>query len=134
MLCQFKMPGTFTVKAGFNMPSKQSSYSSTSGSLTPVETSEWEREDREPREFSDYSTIITAQSLDSARHNNILAGGSNSASQRHSRTLTNNLFGGQQVGKEEGLGLVLHLDLVLFNIYEFYTSTNSVKYLIAVGG
>ena len=106
MLCQFKMPGAFTVKAGFNMPTKQSSSSSSSsssspsGSLEPVDVSYEEEPVRGGREFSDYSSIITAQSLDTARLSKMLTAGANSASQRHSRTVASNLFGGQQVGDE----------------------------------
>ena len=82
-MCQYKMPGTFTVKAGFNMPTSQSS----TGSLQPVGLGETSRESRE---FSEPPRIITAQSLDSARLSKILAGGSsNSAFQRHSRQSCN---------------------------------------------
>ena len=106
VLCQYKMPGTFTVKAGFNMPTSQSSPSSPSGSLQPVDISESEGTSRESREFSEQHRvpprIITAQSLDSARLSKILAGTSHSASQRNSRTLANNLFGGRQLGEEAG--------------------------------
>ena len=94
------MPATFTVKAGFNMPTNKQSSPSSSGTLEPVDISyDQEGSERESREFSDYSSIITAQSLDSARQNKILAH-SNSVSQRHSRTLATNLFGGQQLGEE----------------------------------
>ena len=97
------MPGTFTVKAGFNMPTSQSSPSG-SGTLQPVDISEGTS--RESREFSEQHRvpprIITAQSLDSARLNKILAGSSHSASQRNSRTVANNLFGGRQLGEEAG--------------------------------
>ena len=94
------MPATFTVKAGFNMPTNKQSSPSSSGTLEPVDISyDQEGSERESREFSDYSSIITAQSLDSARQNKILAN-SNSVSQRHSRTLATNLFGGQQLGDE----------------------------------
>ena len=93
MLCQYKMPGTFTVKAGFNMPTSQSS----AGSLQPVGLGETSRESRE---FSEPPRIITAQSLDSARLSKILAGTHHSAPERNSRTLTNNLFGGRQLGEE----------------------------------
>ena len=103
MLCQYKMPGTFTVKAGFNMPTSQSSPSG-SGTLQPVDISEGTS--RESRDFSEQNRvpprIITAQSLDSARLNKILAGSSHSASQRNSRTVANNLFGGRQLGEEAG--------------------------------
>ena len=94
------MPATFTVKAGFNMPTNKQSSPSSPGTLEPVDISyDQEGSERESREFSDYSSIITAQSLDSARQNKILAN-SNSVSQRHSRTLATNLFGGQQLGDE----------------------------------
>ena len=101
------MPGTFTVKAGFNMPTSQSSPPG-SGSLQPVDVSE---NSRESREFSEHQQhhhqrvpprIITAQSLDSARLSKILAGTSHSASERNSRTLANNLFGGRQLGDLAG--------------------------------
>merc|ERR1719433_230877 len=98
------MPGTFTVKAGFNMPTSQSSPPG-SGSLQPVDLEELSS--RESRDFSEHHRlpprIITAQSLDSARLSKILAGSSHSASQRNSRTLpglANNLFGGRQLGEE----------------------------------
>ena len=105
-MCQYKMPGTFTVKAGFNMPTSQSSPPG-SGSLQPVSLEDLSS--RESREFSEHHRppprIITAQSLDSARLSKILAGSSHSASQRNSRTLpglANNLFGGRQLGEEAG--------------------------------
>ena len=105
-MCQYKMPGTFTVKAGFNMPTSQSSPPGL-GSLQPVSLEE-DLSRRESREFSEHHPrlpprIITAQSLDSARLSKILAGSSHSASQRNSRTLpglANNLFGGRQLGEE----------------------------------
>ena len=103
MLCQYKMPGTFTVKAGFNMPTSQSSPPG-SGSLQPVSLEDLSS--RESREFSEHHRppprIITAQSLDSARLSKILAGTSHSASERNSRTLANNLFGGRQLGDQAG--------------------------------
>ena len=84
VLCQYKMPGTFTVKAGFQMPG--SDPGPTPGTLESVE----------PEYYDDF--LNPSQSLevgDSHHLSNMVASDHNTASQRRSRTLTNNLFGFQ---------------------------------------
>jgi len=87
VLCQYKMPGTFTVKAGFQMPGADPG--PTPGTLESVE----------PEYYDDF--LNPSQSLevgDSNHLSNMIVSDDNSASQRRSRTLTNNLFGLQEVG------------------------------------
>eukprot|EP00090_Calanus_glacialis_P026591 TRINITY_DN41837_c0_g1_i1.p1 TRINITY_DN41837_c0_g1~~TRINITY_DN41837_c0_g1_i1.p1 ORF type:complete len:397 (+),score=72.12 TRINITY_DN41837_c0_g1_i1:154-1344(+) len=102
VLCHFKMPEVFTVKAGFNLPGGNIRGS---GSLKPVSilSEEFRSGDREGRRYSnvDYdlsSKIITAASLEEARLARMLTSPRHSASQRQSRTLASNLFGGLDFG------------------------------------
>jgi len=103
VLCHFKMPEVFTVQAGFNLPGGNVRGS---GSLKPVSidlSEEFRSGGREGRRFSnvDYdlsSKIITAASLEEARLAKILTSPRHSASQRQSRTLASNLFGGLDFG------------------------------------
>jgi len=102
VLCHFKMPEVFTVKAGFNLPGGKLQGS---GSLEPVDIDfSQDFGTREGRRYSDEeyddlsAKIITAASLEEARLARILTSPRHSASQRQSRTLASNLFGGLDFG------------------------------------
>jgi len=107
VLCHFTMPEVFTVKAGFNLPGGNSRGVG-SGSLEPVDISfPNESGDREGRRYAnnDYDDlslkIITAASLEEARLARMLTSPRHSASQRQSRTLASNLFGGLDFGDRD---------------------------------
>lgn len=103
VLCHFKMPEVFTVQAGFNLPG---GHTQGSGSLEPVSINiaeEFRGGGRAGWRYSnvDYdlsSKIITAASLEEARLAKMLTSPRHSASQRQSRTLDSNLFGGLDFG------------------------------------
>ena len=101
------MPEVFTVKAGFNLPGGNSRGVG-SGSLEPVDISfPNESGGREGRRYpnNDYDDlslkIITAASLEEARLARMLTSPRHSASQRQSRTLASNLFGGLDFGDRD---------------------------------
>jgi hypothetical protein len=107
VLCHFTMPEVFTVKAGFNLPSGNS-MGLGSGSLEPVDISLPDGVgSREGRRYSDIESddlsakIITAASLEEARLARMLTSPRHSASQRQSRTLASNLFGGLDFGDKD---------------------------------
>ena len=88
VLCQYKMPGTFTVKAGFNLPG------ASDNSVSPVGA------DLEPVDIEYYEDFLTPvdNGLAGRVPSNVLSS-YNSASQRHSRTLNaGNIFGNQEIG------------------------------------
>ena len=95
VLCQYKMPGTFTVKAGFALPGQHASPDT--GLADPGEL-----EAVEPEYYEDFLPSLASNSLDSS----VLAAPEDHwASQRSSRTFTTNLFGSREVGGEgRGLG------------------------------
>ena len=108
VLCHFKMPEVFTVKAGFNLPGGNSRGAA---SFEPVEIDLSEEfGSREGRRYKDIvyddlsSKIITAASLEEARLARILTSPRHSASQRQSRTLASNLFGGLDFGDRDQRG------------------------------
>ena len=100
MLCQYKMPGTFTVKAGFALPGQ---VSPDTGLADPGEL-----EAVEPEYYDDFlapNNINYDDFLASLAHNSIdsrvLASQDDHwASQRRSRTFSTNLFGSREVGGE----------------------------------
>ena len=88
MLCQYKMPSTFTVKAGFNMPGKD---------LADIPGTNSVLEAVEPEYYDDF---LTSQSLGGLDSHHMMSQ-SNIVSQRNSRTLTSNLFGWREVGDDD---------------------------------
>ena len=88
MLCQYKMPSTFTVKAGFNMPGKDMADSPGTNSVL---------ESVEPEYYDDF---LTSQSLGGLDSHHMMSP-NNIVSQRNSRTLTSNLFGWREVGNDD---------------------------------
>ena len=82
------MPGTFTVKAGFNLP----------GGDTGADVVE---DDLEPVDIEYYEDFLSPvdQSV-GGRQSHVLASSKNAASQRTSRTFySGDLFGGQELGE-----------------------------------
>ena len=100
MLCQYKMPGTFTVKAGFALPGQLSPDTGLAGP--------GELEAVEPEYYDDFLPGINNNNYDdflaSLSHNSIdssvLAPEDHWASQRRSRTFSTSLFGSREVGGE----------------------------------
>ena len=111
VLCQYKMPGTFTVKAGFALPGQLSPDTGLAdpGELEAVEPEYYE--DFLPglnnnnnydnlnnnNNYDDFLTSLSHNSIDSS----VLAAPEDHwASQRRSRTFSTNLFGSREVGGE----------------------------------
>ena len=109
MLCQYKMPGTFTVKAGFALPGQISPDTGLAhpGELEAVEPEYYEdflpglnnnnNYDNNNNNYDDFLPSLSHNSIDSS----VLAAPEDHwASQRRSRTFSTNLFGSREVGGE----------------------------------
>ena len=104
MLCQYKMPGTFTVKAGFALPGQHSSPDTglaDPGELEAVEPEYYD--DFMPsggNNIDNYDDFLASLSHNSIDSNVLAAPEDHWASQRRSRTFATNLFGSREVGGE----------------------------------
>ena len=101
MLCQYKMPGTFTVKAGFALPGQVSPDTGLAdpGELEAVEP-EYYDDFLAPGNNNNYDDFLASLSHNSIDSRVVAAGEDHWASQRRSRTFSTNLFGSREVGGE----------------------------------
>ena len=115
VLCQYKMPGTFTVKAGFALPGQVSPDTGLAdpGELEAVEP-EYYDDFLPPGNNNNYEDFLLPGNKNKNNYDDFLASLSHNsidsrvlasqddhwASQRRSRTFSTNLFGSREVGGE----------------------------------
>ena len=97
-MCQYKMPGTFTVKAGFALPGQLSPDTGLAGpgEMEAVEPEYYDDFLPGNNNYDDFLASLSHNSIDSS----VLAPEDHWASQRRSRTFSTSLFGSREVGGE----------------------------------